>query len=77
MARGRRPAARGLLAGRLGGQGVVCEAYAGSGRRAAIKVLHGPRTWREASAAQRVASFCTAEAIEARLEEPKPYIARA
>ncbi|MFI7107456.1 WD40 repeat domain-containing serine/threonine protein kinase [Nonomuraea sp. NPDC050227] len=67
------------LAGRLGagGQGVVYEAYAEDGRRVAIKVLHGDQAaqlGREAAAAQRVASFCTAPIIEARLEGPRPYI---
>ncbi|YCK37896.1 WD40 repeat domain-containing serine/threonine protein kinase [Actinomadura sp. ATCC 39365] len=67
------------LAGRLGagGQGVVYEAYAEDGRRVAIKVLHGDQVaqlGREAAAAQRVASFCTAPIIEARLEGPRPYI---
>ncbi|MFB4293309.1 WD40 repeat domain-containing serine/threonine protein kinase [Nonomuraea sp. ATR24] len=67
------------LAGRLGagGQGVVYEAYAEDGRRVAIKVLHGDQVaqlGREAAAAQRVASFCTAPIIEAKLEGPRPYI---
>ncbi|WP_431916394.1 WD40 repeat domain-containing serine/threonine protein kinase [Nonomuraea jabiensis] len=67
------------LAGRLGagGQGVVYEAYAEDGRRVAIKVLYGDQVaqlGREAAAAQRVASFCTASIIEAKLEGPRPYI---
>ncbi|NRQ30528.1 protein kinase [Nonomuraea sp. NN258] len=67
------------LAGRLGagGQGVVYEAYAEDGRRVAIKVLHGDQAAqlaREATAAQRVAAFCTAPVIEAVLEGPRPYI---
>ncbi|RVX39281.1 serine/threonine protein kinase [Nonomuraea polychroma] len=67
------------LAGRLGagGQGVVYEAYAEDGRRVAIKVLHrgqAAQLVREVTAAQRVAAFCTAKVIEARLEEPRPYI---
>ncbi|MGN9843919.1 protein kinase domain-containing protein [Nonomuraea sp. H19] len=67
------------LAGRLGagGQGVVYEAYAESGQRVAIKVLHGDQAAqlaREAAAAQRVASFCTATVIETQLEGPRPYI---
>ncbi|MFI6326464.1 protein kinase [Nonomuraea sp. NPDC050556] len=67
------------LAGRLGagGQGVVYEAYAEDGRRVAIKVLHGDQVaqlGREATAAQRVASFCTAPVIAAELGGPRPYI---
>ncbi|MFF5209407.1 protein kinase [Streptosporangium sp. NPDC000396] len=73
------------LAGRLGagGQGVVYEAYGEDGRRVAIKVLHGDtasdpelreRFGREATAAQRVASFCTASVITAELEGDRPYI---
>ncbi|WP_067185689.1 serine/threonine-protein kinase [Microtetraspora niveoalba] len=73
------------LAGRLGagGQGVVYEAYDAAGRRVAIKVLHGEaagdpelrrRFAREAEAARRVASFCTAQVIDAVLDGPRPYI---
>ncbi|GLX00778.1 serine/threonine-protein kinase [Microtetraspora sp. NBRC 16547] len=73
------------LAGRLGagGQGVVYEAYDPGGRRVAIKVLHGDaakdeelrrRFGREAEAARRVASFCTAQVIDAVLDGPRPYI---
>ncbi|MEV7806301.1 WD40 repeat domain-containing serine/threonine-protein kinase [Microbispora sp. NPDC088329] len=73
------------LSGRLGsgGQGVVYEAYDGEGRRVAVKVLHGDaaadpelreRFGREAAAARRVASFCTAPVIAAELEGPRPYI---
>ncbi|MFK4042793.1 protein kinase [Nonomuraea wenchangensis] len=67
------------LAGRLGagGQGVVYEGYAEDGTRVAIKVLHGdqaPQLAKEAATAQRVASFCTARVIEARLEGPRPYL---
>nr|WP_214416037.1 WD40 repeat domain-containing serine/threonine protein kinase [Sphaerisporangium fuscum] len=73
------------LAGRLGagGQGVVYEAYDPGGRRVAIKVLHGEaardqelrgRFGREATAARRVASFCTAGVIDARLDGDQPYI---
>ncbi|MEV4243303.1 WD40 repeat domain-containing serine/threonine protein kinase [Streptosporangium canum] len=67
------------LSGRLGagGQGVVYEAYAEDGVRVAIKVLHGGQAEqlaKEATAAQRVASFCTARVITAELEGPRPYI---
>ncbi|WP_246467004.1 WD40 repeat domain-containing serine/threonine protein kinase [Streptosporangium album] len=61
----------------VGGQGVVYEAYAEDGVRVAIKVLHGGQAGqlaREATAAQRVASFCTARVIAAELEGPQPYI---
>ncbi|WP_406317829.1 serine/threonine-protein kinase [Streptosporangium sp. NBC_01639] len=73
------------LAGRLGagGQGVVYEAYGEDGLRVAIKVLHGDpandpelreRFGKEATAAQRVASFCTAGVIAADLDGARPYI---
>ncbi|MFB4289665.1 serine/threonine-protein kinase [Nonomuraea sp. ATR24] len=68
------------LAGRLGagGQGVVYEGYAEDGARVAIKVLHSDQDAgqlaKEAAAAQRVASFCTARVIEARLDGARPYI---
>ncbi|MEU8195425.1 serine/threonine-protein kinase [Microbispora amethystogenes] len=73
------------LAGRLGagGQGVVYEAYDSGGRRVAVKVLHGEaardqelrgRFGREATAARRVASFCTARVLDAQLEGDQPYI---
>lgn len=67
------------LAGRLGagGQGVVYEAYDEQGARYAIKVLHGGVTERlakEAQAAARVASFCTVNVVEVRLDAAPPYI---
>ncbi|WP_440064684.1 protein kinase domain-containing protein [Streptosporangium sp. OZ121] len=73
------------LAGRLGagGQGVVYEAYDADGTRVAVKVLHGDagtdpelrdRFGREAAAARRVASFCTAGVLDADLDGPRPYI---
>lgn len=73
------------LAGRLGagGQGVVYEAYDSQGTRVAIKVLHGDaagdpdlrsRFGKEATAARRVASFCTARVLAVDLDAPKPYL---
>ncbi|ACZ83821.1 WD40 repeat domain-containing serine/threonine protein kinase [Streptosporangium roseum] len=73
------------LAGRLGagGQGVVYEAYDAEGGRAAIKVLHGDvaadprlrtRFMKEAEAARRVASFCTARILAVDFDAPRPYI---
>ncbi|MBB2741612.1 UNVERIFIED_ORG: WD40 repeat protein [Microbispora rosea subsp. rosea] len=73
------------LAGRLGagGQGVVYEAYDPDGVRVAVKVLHGDtasdpglrsRFGKEAMAARRVASFCTARVLAVDLVGPKPYI---
>lgn len=63
------------LAARLGagGQGVVYEAYGEAGERVAIKVPRLDDTAalaREAAAAQRVASFCTARVLEVDLEVP-------
>ncbi|WP_177227360.1 WD40 repeat domain-containing serine/threonine protein kinase [Nonomuraea pusilla] len=68
------------LAGRLGagGQGVVYEAYDAGGARVALKVLHGGdrhRMEREAEAARRVASFCTARVLAVELDGPRPFIA--
>ncbi|MBB6344208.1 WD40 repeat protein/predicted Ser/Thr protein kinase [Nonomuraea muscovyensis] len=67
------------LAGRIGagGQGVVYEGYAEDGRRVAIKVLHRDQAAalaREAAAARRVASFCTAAVLEVDLDGPRPYV---
>ncbi|QFY10284.1 protein kinase [Nonomuraea phyllanthi] len=67
------------LAGRLGsgGQGVVYDAYDGDGRRVAVKVLHAAdhdRILREATAARRVASFCTARVLDVELDGDEPYI---
>ncbi|MFI6326192.1 serine/threonine-protein kinase [Nonomuraea sp. NPDC050556] len=63
------------LAARLGagGQGVVYEAYGEAGERVAIKVPRLDDTAalaREAAAAQRVASFCTARVLEVDLDVP-------
>ncbi|MFI7125576.1 WD40 repeat domain-containing serine/threonine protein kinase [Nonomuraea sp. NPDC050153] len=70
------------LAGRLGqgGQGVVYEAYDDNGERVAVKVPRfdsaqaRARLAKEGAAAERVASFCTARVIEARVDVPVPYI---
>ncbi|NUR89748.1 MAG: serine/threonine protein kinase, partial [Nonomuraea sp.] len=70
------------LAGRLGagGQGVVYEAYGDDGARVAVKVprFDDPgsreRLAKEAAAAQRVASFCTARVLDARVDVAEPYI---
>ncbi|ACZ84254.1 serine/threonine-protein kinase PknD [Streptosporangium roseum] len=74
------------IVGRIGegGQGVVYLGVKESGERAAIKLLHvkfsgdaiaRSRFAREARAAQRVASFCTAGVVDADLEGDTPYIA--
>ncbi|MGW4961444.1 protein kinase domain-containing protein [Nonomuraea sp. NPDC004186] len=70
------------LAGRLGagGQGVVYEGYGEAGERVAIKVSRydgaesRARLAKEAAAAQRVASFCTAKVIEAQVDSAPLYI---
>jgi len=74
------------VVGRIGegGQGVVYLGINAAGERAAIKLLHvkfsgdtvaRSRFAREARAAQRVASFCTAGVLDADLEGDTPYIA--
>lgn len=74
------------VVGRIGegGQGVVYLGMNASGERAAIKLLHvkfsgdaiaRSRFAREARAAQRVASFCTASVMDVDLEGDTPYIA--
>ncbi|WP_449061971.1 serine/threonine-protein kinase [Planomonospora algeriensis] len=73
------------LAARLGagGRGVVYEAYDEAGGRVAVKVLHDgmaadpvlrARFAGEVSAAQRVASCCTARLIAVEKDGPEPYI---
>lgn len=74
------------IVGRIGegGQGIVYLGENASGERAAIKLLHvkfsgdataRSRFAREARAAQRVASFCTAGVVDVDLEGDTPYIA--
>ncbi|WP_283138589.1 serine/threonine-protein kinase [Rhizohabitans arisaemae] len=73
------------LTGRLGegGQGVVYLGHGATGEPVAIKVLHvrftgnaaaRSRFGREAAAATRVASFCTASVLKADLDGDTPYI---
>ncbi|MGV9596604.1 serine/threonine-protein kinase [Streptosporangium sandarakinum] len=74
------------VVGRIGegGQGIVYLGESESGERAAIKLLHvkfsgdataRSRFAREARAARRVSSFCTAAVIEVDVEGDTPYIA--
>ncbi|MBG0827917.1 transporter substrate-binding domain-containing protein [Planomonospora sp. ID67723] len=74
------------VVGRIGegGQGIVYLGMNDAGERVAIKLLHvkfsgdataRSRFAREARAAQRVASFCTAGVVAADLEGDTPYIA--
>jgi serine/threonine protein kinase/ABC-type amino acid transport substrate-binding protein len=74
------------VVGRIGegGQGVVYLGADAAGERVAIKLLHvkfsgdaiaRSRFAREARAAQRVASFCTAAVVAVDLEGDTPYIA--
>ncbi|WP_433251883.1 bifunctional serine/threonine-protein kinase/glutamate ABC transporter substrate-binding protein [Streptosporangium sp. CA-135522] len=74
------------IVGRIGegGQGVVYLGTNEAGERAAVKLLHvkfsgdaiaRSRFAREARAAQRVASFCTAGIVAVDLEGDTPYIA--
>src|SRR5690242_10426061 len=70
--------------GRLGagGQGVVYLATAPSGERVAIKQLRFDRQddralqqfVKEASAARRVAPFCTAQILDVQLDGHSPYV---
>ncbi|MEU8379154.1 protein kinase [Streptosporangium sp. NPDC048865] len=67
------------LAGRLGAgaRGVVYEGYDRTGRRVAVRVLHGrpgDGAPAEAAAARRVASPCAANVLDADLGGPRPYI---
>ncbi|MFI9554948.1 serine/threonine-protein kinase [Nonomuraea endophytica] len=74
-----------LLAGRLGqgGQGVVFLGQTPVGAQVAIKLLHAsvaadPEVRRrflgEVEAVRRVAPFCTAQVLDASLEDDRPYI---
>jgi hypothetical protein len=73
------------LVGRLaaGGQGVVFLGYGHDGKPVAVKLLHPPSLGgdqkrdglqREVDAARRVAPFCTAQILDARLTDDPPYI---
>ncbi|QKG23315.1 hypothetical protein ACTIVE_4958 [Actinomadura verrucosospora] len=66
-----------------GGQGVVYLAEDADGRRVAVKVLHAAaldhprareRFFREIDAARRVASFCTAQVLDADFAGELPYV---
>ncbi|WP_202638544.1 serine/threonine-protein kinase [Bailinhaonella thermotolerans] len=64
-----------------GGQGVVYQGRAPSGELVAVKVLRGPvdeplreRLRRELSAVRRVAMFCTAQVLDARTDDARPYV---
>ncbi|HEU5025659.1 MAG TPA: protein kinase [Spirillospora sp.] len=66
-----------------GGQGVVYLAEDAGGRRVAVKVLHAAaldrprareRFFREIDAARRVASFCTAQVLDADIAGELPYV---
>jgi hypothetical protein len=65
-----------------GGQGVVYLATAPSGERVAIKRLHSAfgdeksrlQFAKEVAAARRVAPFCTAQVVDARMDGPSPYV---
>lgn len=71
------------LAARLGAgsQGVVYEAYNGTGTRVALKVVHSDassfvrdRFVKELESARRVASFCTAQILDSETQGERPYI---
>jgi eukaryotic-like serine/threonine-protein kinase len=73
------------LLGRIaeGGQGVVYLAQRGSGTPVALKLLRADwlanpsardRLAREVAAARRVAPFCTAQVLDARLDGEAPYV---
>ncbi|MGI5417485.1 serine/threonine-protein kinase [Actinomadura luteofluorescens] len=71
------------ILGRLGegGQGMVYLGETGGGKPVAVKVMHRgdderarARFVREAAAAQRVASFCTAAVLAAEVDGERPFI---
>ncbi|RJL26623.1 serine/threonine-protein kinase [Bailinhaonella thermotolerans] len=64
-----------------GGQGIVYQGRGPSGDLVAIKLLRGEiddkareRLSRELSAVRRVALFCTAQVLDARVDGPSPYV---